>query len=160
MSTRVALAILAVVSTAGFGAVNLAQDDDEGVLQLGDVRFPHELHYDTLELECGSCHHETQATELEIPHQDYFEDFWINCAICHRKDPADSGPLACSECHHGSPADIADETLSAKVVIHKSCWACHEVGKGPQASQSCRNCHTRASRPSPAETAGETEESR
>ena len=160
MSTRVALTILAVLLPAGLWAVNLAQNDGQEVLELGDVRFPHELHYDTLELECESCHHETQATELEIPHQEYFEDFWINCAICHRESPATSGPLACSQCHHRSPTDIADETLSAKVVIHQSCWECHEVGTGPQASQSCPTCHTGGSRQSPAKSAGETEKSR
>jgi len=151
MNRRAALTILAVLVLAGFGAVNLAQNDDQEVLELGDVRFPHELHYDTLELECESCHHETQATDLDIPHKEYFEDFWINCAICHREGPAVSGPLACSQCHHRSPADIADETLSAKVVIHQSCWECHEVGSGSQASRSCPTCHTGA---------GETEQSR
>jgi len=151
MTKRVILTILAVLVLAGFGAVNLAQDDDQEVLELGDVRFPHELHYDTLELECESCHHETQAMDLKIPHQEYFEDFWINCAICHQENKAASGPMACSQCHHGSPADIADETLSAKVVIHQSCWECHEVGSGSDASRSCPTCHTGA---------GETEELR
>jgi hypothetical protein len=151
MTKRVILTILAFLVLTGFGLVNLAQDDDQEVLELGDVRFPHELHYDTLELECESCHHETQAPDLKIPHQEYFEDFWINCAICHRENAAASGPMACSQCHHGSPTDMADETLSAKVVIHQSCWECHEVGSGSEASRSCPTCHTGA---------GETEELR
>ena len=75
MNKRATLTILAVLVLAGFGTADLAQDDDQQVLVLGDVPFPHELHYDALELECESCHHETQATKLEIPHQEYFEDF-------------------------------------------------------------------------------------
>jgi hypothetical protein len=141
MGPRVGLAVLLI---GGMCALSLGGEPDGDVLELGDVRFPHAFHYDALELECASCHHETQAAELDIPHLQYFEDFWINCAICHRQRPTAVGPVACSECHHGSPADIADETLSAKVVIHRSCWTCHEVGTGAEASRSCGNCHARA----------------
>jgi hypothetical protein len=27
------------------------------------------------------------------------------------------------------------------VVIHRSCWECHEVGVGSEASSQCRFCH-------------------
>jgi len=145
MNKRLVVAMFSVLPLAGVGALNLAQDD-EGVLKLGDVLFPHDLHYDELELECEICHHETQATVLDIPHTEYFKDFWIKCAICHREDATASGPLACSECHHSSPADVADETLSAKVVIHQSCWECHEIGTGAEASRGCSSCHTGDSR--------------
>ncbi len=124
---------LAVVALGG---------DDPGILELHDVAFPHELHYADLELECESCHHETRAAKLDIPHVEYFVDFWIKCAICHREGEPASESVACSACHHGSPTDIADETLSAKVVLHKSCWSCHEVGTGAEASRSCSGCHT------------------
>jgi len=109
----------------------------------GEVIFPHLQHVEDFEIECQSCHHETNAAELKIPHEEYFDDFWIDCKICHQK--GDKGKLlaqSCSECHHTDPANIADETLSSKVVIHKSCWECHEVGTGKEASESCQLCHS------------------
>lgn len=110
---------------------------------LGDVTFAHSMHFNDLEIECTECHHETNASELKLPHEKYFEDFWIQCAVCHRE----SGETileaqTCSKCHHSYQTDIADETLSAKVVIHTNCWKCHEVGTGQEASQSCSFCHT------------------
>lgn len=109
---------------------------------IGDVSFPHKFHSEDLEIECQTCHHETNATKLNMPHKDYFKDFWIDCSICHKGDGSTvSEPMSCSKCHHSSPVDIADETLSAKVVIHKKCWECHEIGKGQQASRGCKNCH-------------------
>ncbi|MFC2163958.1 cytochrome c3 family protein [Acidobacteriota bacterium] len=109
---------------------------------VGEVAFPHELHFDALEIECQTCHHEINAQKLNIPHKDYFDDFWIDCRICHGHDGGQiSQAQSCSNCHHDSPTDIADETLSAKVVIHKNCWECHEVEVGAQASQSCQVCH-------------------
>jgi hypothetical protein len=109
---------------------------------VGEVAFPHQFHFEDLELECRTCHHETNASTLRMPHEDYFDDFWIDCRICHRSDgPAVSQPQSCSNCHHDSPTDIADETLSAKVVVHKNCWECHELEKGEKASQGCKVCH-------------------
>jgi hypothetical protein len=64
-----------------------------------------------------------------VPHPEYFHDFWIDCSTCHRKKgEAPLEPQACSTCHHERNGDLADETLSAKVVIHKNCWSCHEGG--------------------------------
>jgi hypothetical protein len=31
--------------------------------------------------------------------------------------------------------------LSPKVVIHQSCWECHEIGTGEDASRNCKTCH-------------------
>ena len=108
---------------------------------LGAVHFPHQFHVADLEIACEECHHETLAGQLSMPHPEYFEDFWIRCATCHKAGEASAGPQACSACHHNSPVDIADETLSSKVVIHDSCWQCHPVGSGPDASESCAFCH-------------------
>ena len=109
---------------------------------VGDVEFPHQFHFEELEFECQTCHHETNASKLKMPHEEYFDDFWIDCLICHRSDgSAVLQPHSCSECHHDSPTDIADETLSTKVVVHKKCWECHEVGNGEGASRSCTDCH-------------------
>lgn len=106
------------------------------------ANFPHEKHAGEFEVECVTCHHETNAKPLSIPHQDYFDDLWINCGTCHHKAGAVAlGPQACSTCHHARNGDIADETLSAKVVIHKNCWSCHEVGTGASASATCKTCH-------------------
>jgi hypothetical protein len=104
--------------------------------------FPNEKHAGEFGVECVKCHHETNAKPLSIPHMDYFDDLWINCGTCHHKAGAEAlGPQACSTCHHSQNGDVADETLSAKVVIHKNCWSCHEVGTGANASASCKTCH-------------------
>ncbi|MCA9742126.1 hypothetical protein KC734_11340 [candidate division KSB1 bacterium] len=110
---------------------------------IGEVQFPHKYHYEEMEIDCKDCHHETNATTIETPHDEYFQDFWIDCAICHRKN---GNPVmeaqSCSSCHHSTPSSVADETLSAKVVIHKNCWDCHGVGTGQEASESCAFCHS------------------
>jgi Cytochrome c7 and related cytochrome c len=109
---------------------------------IGKATFPHEKHATEFEVECAKCHHETNAKPLTIPHMEYFSDLWINCGTCHHKAGAEAlGPQACSTCHHAKNGDIADETLSAKVVIHKNCWSCHEVGTGAAASAACKTCH-------------------
>ena len=110
---------------------------------VGKASFPHDKHVTDFEIECVKCHHETNAKPLSIPHQNYFDDLWIDCGTCHHKAGASAlGPQACSTCHHSRNGDIADETLSAKVVIHKNCWSCHEVGTGAAASATCKTCHT------------------
>lgn len=110
---------------------------------IGEVSFPHEYHIDDLEFDCEDCHHETNAVELHMPHEDYFKDYWIDCGICHHKGGQTKlEAQACSKCHHTRPTGIADETLSAKVVIHKSCWECHDIDTGEEASQNCEFCHS------------------
>lgn len=111
----------------------------------GMVTFPHELHTE-MEIPCEDCHHETQASSLSMPHPDYFEDFWIRCETCHHAAAEPGCPQGCSVCHHGSPATIADQTLSSKVVIHRACWECHPAGTGSEASQGCDLCHQREMR--------------
>jgi len=109
---------------------------------IGPAIFPHDEHVEDFEVECVECHHETNAAPLNFPHKDYFDDFWIDCKICHNQSSVTAmGPRGCSECHHSRNGDIADETLSAKVVIHKNCWACHDVGTGADASATCADCH-------------------
>ena len=109
---------------------------------VGAVTFDHEFHSENLKLECKSCHHETNASTLRMPHKDYFDDFWIDCRTCHKTNgKAVSEPQSCSTCHHDSPTNIADETLSSKVVTHEKCSECHELGRGATASKSCATCH-------------------
>jgi len=117
---------------------------------VGEVRFPHSLHAEELAVECSECHHETNAARLRMPHDEYFEDFWIDCRSCHQETGSAVAPRSCAACHHASPASTADETLSAKVVIHRSCWGCHDSGTGEEASRSCGFCH--GDRQSPGET--------
>jgi hypothetical protein len=77
-----------------------------------------------------------------MPHDEYFRDFWIDCSICHSAEPGElMEPTACADCHHSDPIGIADETLSSKVVIHASCWECHDSGTGADASEGCSFCH-------------------
>ncbi len=52
---------------------------------IGEVIFPHEAHFDMLEIECQTCHHEHEAAKLDFPHPEYFDDFWIKCGTCHHE---------------------------------------------------------------------------
>lgn len=110
---------------------------------VGEVIFPHLFHYEDLEIECKECHHEINAAKLNIPHEEYFKDFWIDCNICHNGDNSSKMEAHdCSDCHHSQLTNIADETLSAKVVIHENCWTCHDIGRGQDASNNCEVCHS------------------
>ena len=110
---------------------------------VGPANFPHEKHVTEFDVQCVQCHHETNAKPLSMPHESYFKDSWSDCTVCHRKAGSEAlEPQACSACHHAQSGDVSDETLSAKVVIHKSCWTCHEVGTGASASAACKTCHT------------------
>lgn len=110
---------------------------------VGEVTFHHQVHTADRAIECVECHHQINAKKLNTPHPDYLQSSWINCKVCH------DGPgkikqsvYACSGCHPTNPTSIADETLSAKVVIHKQCWKCHQVNTGKEASGSCELCHS------------------
>jgi len=110
---------------------------------MGNVIFDHEEHADEMEIDCDECHHETNAAPLHYPHEQYFHDLWIDCNTCHREDgSADTGPRSCFDCHQAKRNGIADEHLSPKVILHETCWTCHEVGHGAKASESCQLCHT------------------
>jgi len=111
---------------------------------VGDVLFPHSLHVTELEVECSECHHQIHAMELDTPHPDYMTSSWVSCKICHNTDSVKREKYyKCSDCHLKNPEDIADETLSSKVVTHKNCWNCHESGTGVEASQGCAECHVK-----------------
>ncbi|NHZ72916.1 MAG: hypothetical protein GWP16_00390 [Nitrospirae bacterium] len=114
---------------------------------VGNVTFAHQMHSEDLEIPCAECHHETDAVRLQMPHQDYLQDFWIDCTTCHHESETPACPQACSTCHHSAPHTVADETMSAKVVIHQSCWKCHEVATGSDASRNCSVCHQGAATP-------------
>jgi hypothetical protein len=110
---------------------------------VGDVVFNHQKHVQERSIECVECHHQINAKKLQTPHPDYFKSSWINCEICHGKsEPAAEKAYACSGCHRANPINIADETLSAKVVTHRKCWKCHQVGTGKEASKGCELCHS------------------
>ena len=112
---------------------------------VGAVTFRHQMHIRDLGIKCGDCHHQIDAKRIDTPHPGYFSSSWIKCQTCHRA-PGDATPktYACSSCHPTRPKNIADETLSAKVVVHTQCWKCHEVGSGKQASTGCGKCHAGA----------------
>ena len=110
----------------------------------GDVLFPHNQHVTELEVECDECHHQIHATVLDTPHPDYMTSSWTSCQICHRANLKSSEKYyKCSICHTSDSKNIANEILSAKVVVHTSCWQCHESGTGVQASKGCNNCHVK-----------------
>ena len=110
---------------------------------VGEVIFRHQAHLKDRAIKCAQCHHQINARELSTPHPDYLQSSWINCKICHDgAGKARQRVYACSECHPTNPIHIADETLSAKVVIHKQCWQCHPVGTGKEAGTGCAKCHS------------------
>ena len=109
---------------------------------VGEVVFRHEAHIQERSIECVQCHHQIKARKLDTPHPEYLQSSWINCTVCHEPSgKAAQQVYACSECHRTTPASIADETLSAKVVVHKQCWQCHPVSPGKEAMQTCETCH-------------------
>ncbi len=138
------VAVLVVVAGCGSAPPVAGAGEDATAAPrpvVGEARFPHDMHAEDLGFECAECHHETNAARLRVPHEEYFEDLWIECGICHREGEAAATPQSCAACHHDSPASTADETLSAKVVIHRSCWGCHDSGTGVEASRGCGFCH-------------------
>jgi DnaJ-class molecular chaperone len=110
---------------------------------VGEVTFKHQLHVQERGIQCVECHHQINAKTLKTPHPDYFKSSAIKCEICHDgSEKIKQKAYTCSGCHPANPAHIADETLSAKVVIHKQCWKCHAVGTGKEASKGCDKCHS------------------
>ena len=109
----------------------------------GEVIFHHQMHIKDLGIKCVECHHQIDAKQLNTPHPDYFKSSSIKCEICHNEsEKIKRKAYTCSACHRINPINIADETLSAKVVIHKQCWKCHAVGAGKEASKGCEKCHS------------------
>jgi len=121
---------------------------------VGEVVFHHRAHFDELQFPCTTCHHETRAAALDMPHANYFDDFWIDCTVCHHAASAPQAPQACSTCHRSDLSKIADQTSSAKVAIHRSCWTCHASGTGEKATANCGFCHNRERIAAPAAAAG------
>ncbi len=110
---------------------------------VGEVIFRHQMHIKDLSIKCVECHHQINAKELNTPHPDYIKSSWVNCKVCHDgSGKIKQNAYTCSECHQSNPMDIADETLSSKVVVHKQCWKCHPVSVGKEASASCEKCHS------------------
>jgi len=144
-ATRKATALATLVVALG---LPVAADEDRVITPelvfsstVGEVVFPHKAHFNDMEIACESCHHETNARMLDIPHREYFADFWIDCTTCHHPSEEPQKAMSCSACHH-CPVHCTDETLSSKVVIHASCWGCHEIGTGAEASAACVSCHS------------------
>jgi hypothetical protein len=111
---------------------------------LGKVLFPHRVHQ---RMGCQKCHHQIHAKDLITPHDEYLTYSWVNCRDCHDESQNHSTYYGCAKCHHSNLENIADETLNAKVVVHKSCWKCHLSGTGVKASERCHFCHVQDDRP-------------
>ena len=111
---------------------------------VGTVHFPHRVHQ---KMGCQKCHHQIHAKDLNTPHEAYLTYSWVNCHDCHDESQNDSSYYGCAKCHHSNLQNIADETLNAKVVVHKSCWKCHLSGTGAVASERCVFCHVREEEP-------------
>jgi hypothetical protein len=122
-------------------AENRKTDDKKPLSFIGKLNFPHDNHTSAFGVKCKDCHHEISARKITIPHENYFTDFWINCKICHNAPRNVQGEQKCLNCHKTAMKNSADETMSSKVVIHVTCWKCHEVGKGQTASANCKKCH-------------------
>lgn len=110
---------------------------------VGAVTFRHQMHTKDLSIKCVDCHHQINAKSLKTPHPDYFKSSAIKCETCHNNsDKIKQKAYSCSGCHRTNPINIADETLSAKVVVHNQCWKCHPVSTGKEASKGCDKCHS------------------
>ncbi len=110
---------------------------------VGEVTFRHEVHFKDLGAQCTDCHHQIEAKALKTPHPQYVQSSWVNCKGCHDESgQAGQASYTCSDCHPARPSHIADETLSAKVVVHTQCWKCHAPGTGRDASAGCVKCHS------------------
>ena len=142
---------VAAILTSFLLAANLpARSDTVGIpaersfpSSVGEVTFKHQLHIQDRAIACVECHHQINAKKLKSPHPDYFISSSIKCEICHgESEKIRQKAYTCSECHRANPVNIADETLSAKVVIHQKCWKCHQVGTGKDASKGCESCHS------------------
>ncbi len=107
---------------------------------VGEVVFQHEMHFKDRGIACTQCHHQINAKTLKTPHPDYLKSSAVNCQVCHKD--TERTVYSCTECHDAKRRDIADETLSAKVVIHKQCQTCHSVGTGKDSSNACLLCHS------------------
>jgi len=106
---------------------------------VGSVHFPHKVHQ---KMGCKNCHHQIHAKELITPHDEYLGYSWVSCKDCHNPGyETDGSYYGCAACHHSNLENIADETLNAKVVVHKNCWKCHASGTGAEASKECSFCH-------------------
>jgi DnaJ-class molecular chaperone len=111
---------------------------------VGRVLFPHKVHQ---RMGCQKCHHQIHAKDLITPHDEYLTYSWVNCRDCHDETQNHSAYYGCAKCHHSNLENIADETLNAKVVVHKSCWKCHLSGTGVEASERCSFCHLKDEQP-------------
>jgi hypothetical protein len=111
---------------------------------VGQVHFPHKVHQ---KMGCQNCHHQIHAKDLLTPHEEYLTYSWVNCRDCHDESENTSTYYGCAKCHHSNLENIADETLNAKVVVHKSCWKCHLSGTGVEASERCSYCHVKEEQP-------------
>ena len=145
--TKYSVVAALVVSFAGLIACVTAQAQDPPAEKMfpsaiGEVIFRHQAHVQERGIACADCHHQINAKKLKTAHPDYFKSSWINCEICHN-DTHKAKPsfYSCSACHQANTKNIADETLSAKVVIHQQCWKCHAIGAGKDASSGCSKCH-------------------
>ncbi len=143
--TLLAAASLALLAAAFPARADSVQPPKEIRIaaSVGEVTFRHEAHFKERGIQCVECHHQINARKLQTPHPDYLKSSWINCQVCHDEAGKTKQDFyACSTCHHTTPANVADETLSAKVVVHKQCWKCHAAGTAKEASASCASCHS------------------
>jgi hypothetical protein len=142
IAAALALLVLAAGAAARAGTMPIPPDMTLPSA-VGEVLFRHEAHVKERGIACVACHHQIDAKKLKTPHPDYMQSSWINCTVCHDGAGKVKTPVyGCSACHGTNPRNIADETLSAKVVIHRQCWKCHSVGTGKDASAGCQLCHS------------------
>lgn len=112
---------------------------------VGEVHFPHSMHFEDQEIDCATCHHPVNAAPFKTPHNQYFANSKTNCKACHGGEPKAENQ-ACSNCHlsAGHAEGQVHMIISAKLAAHKTCGACHEEAqaKGEAASKGCVKCHS------------------
>ncbi len=109
---------------------------------VGEVTFPHAMHVEDLGIDCTDCHHPVTAPKLDTPHPKTFESCSVRCDTCHGRKDTEPADHRCTTCHTKTVDAAHDAIPSVKVALHETCFTCHEVGTGPDASGSCANCHS------------------
>jgi hypothetical protein len=92
------------------------------------VQFPHAMHEEVVDGQCGVCHHHTLGTGVVDE----------NCVQCHAESGA-TDEISCQECHAAKRFDA--EYLS-ELGSHESAYHIDRLGLKAAYHTRCLNCHT------------------
>jgi DnaJ-class molecular chaperone len=155
LPVTVLVVVAIAISVAGYMRTPSAEEMPRRLLfdsTGGSVIFSHLEHERTYNIDCATCHHESEnpgnapvpcgrchpsefTPEYVADHQALFEDP-DHCERCHHTGVAD-GP--CSSCHGETIEQLIPTRMNA---FHRGCMGCHEgMQAGPYSEDSCNQCH-------------------